>query len=209
MTLTVDQKHAIILQDMKNLQKHDAVFSKMDANAAEMIRTRGNVDMAGLIRIVIGQQISNKVATNLWSKLTTDINPNDPDQILNAPEDQLKSYGLSRQKIVYVRGLANRVQLSEIDIQSWVQKDDETVRAEILSHKGFGPWSAQIFMMFHLCHRHIWPAGDLGIQIGLQKYFKLDDRPNEKEAEAMKSHFKGHETAASYWLWALKGDSAF
>lgn len=163
--------------------------------------------MAALIRIIIGQQISNKVANTLWAKLTADINPNDPQAYLIASDEQLKSYGLSRQKIGYVRGVAQAVQDKAIDIESWIDKDDAIVIKEITALKGFGPWSAQMFMMFHLCHRHIWPAGDLGIQIGLQHYFDMDERPNEKQSLSMQSHFAGRETAASFLLWAMKGDT--
>jgi len=162
--------------------------------------------MAGLIRIVVGQQISNKVAQNLWVKLITDINPNNPDDILNADETQLKSYGLSRQKIGYVRGLADAVKNNQVDIASWATKTSDVVRDEITSLKGFGPWSAQVFLLFHLCDRHIWPAGDLGVQIGLQKYLGLNDRPNEKQTRDKKDLFENRESAAALLLWELKGD---
>ena len=105
-----------------------------------------------------------------------------------------------------MRGLAEAVKDHVIDIQSWIEANDEIVMKEITSLKGYGPWSAQMFMMFHLCHRHVWPAADLGIQIGLQHYFDLDERPDEKQAKTMQSHFEGRETAASFLLWALKGD---
>ena len=203
----LNQKFSLIMQDVENLKSNDAVFKSHFSKDFIVKRERGEADMAALIRIVIGQQISNKVATTLWQKLTNDINPNDPQDVLKADDEQLRSYGLSRQKIAYVRGLAEAVQNNEIDIQSWIDKDDETVIREITALKGFGPWSAQMFMMFNLCHRHIWPAGDLGIQLGLQRYFEIETRPSEKETLQLKNHFEGKETAASFRLWALKGDA--
>jgi DNA-3-methyladenine glycosylase II len=207
--ITLDKEFAIILQDVEALKTHDPVFNQAFDKDFQVKRERGEVNMAALIRIVIGQQISNKVANSLWQKLARDIDPNNPDCYLNESEDQLKSYGLSRQKIAYVRGVAQAVKDGAIDIQSWIEMDDAQVMREITALKGFGPWSAQIFMMFNLCHRHIWPAGDLGIQLGLQRYFNLPDRPNEKETLFMQSHFEGKETAASFLLWALKGDKLF
>lgn len=162
--------------------------------------------MAALIRIIIGQQISNAVANTLWLKLTNAIDPNEPDAYLLAEDEQLRSFGLSRQKIKYARGVAQAVKDQTIDIATWIEKDDATVIAEITALKGFGPWSAQMFMMFHLCHRHIWPAGDLGLQLGLQKYLDAPEKPNETETLALKSQFEGRETAAAFLLWALKGD---
>jgi len=202
----LDEKFAIILKDVEELKRNDAVFKTVFPADFVVKRERGEADMAALVRIIIGQQISNKVATSLWQKLTDEIDPNDSQAILAATDDQLRSYGLSRQKIAYVRGLAEAVDNHDIDIPSWIEKDDAAVMKEITALKGFGPWSAQMFMMFNLCHRHIWPSGDLGIQLGLQRYFDMETRPSEKETLEMKKHFEGRETAASFLLWALKGD---
>lgn len=202
----IAQRHKVIEADVQSLLSKDPVFSKYLHNNLHIDRVLGEPTMGSLIRIVIGQQISNKVAQNLWAKLKSDIDPNNPTEILKISDEQLKSYGLSRQKITYVRGLATAVENKEIDIASWTLKDSDKVTAEITSLKGFGPWSAQIFLLFHLCDPTIWPSADLGIQIGLQKYFQMDSRPNEKESLAMKNHFVGQETAASFCLWALKGD---
>ena len=207
MSSLLNQKFRIILDDVEHLKTTDPVFKKSFSSDFKVKRERGEADMAALIRIVIGQQISNKVATTLWQKLTNDIDPNNPDDLLKADDEQLRAYGLSRQKINYVRGLAEAVKNHAIDIESWIEADDEIVMKEITALKGFGPWSAQMFMMFHLCHRNIWPAGDLGIQIGLQRYFDMEDRPDEKQTKEMRKHFEGRETAASFLLWALKGDA--
>ena len=132
------------------------------------------------------------------------MNPENPDEILNISDEQMRSYGLSRQKIGYVRGLALAVKNRDIDIHSWVHLSSDDVLKQIVSLKGFGIWSAQMFMMFHLGDKNIWPAGDLGIQIGHQDYFNLDVRPNEKQAKEYQKHFENYETAAALLLWDLK-----
>ena len=207
MTAKLDEKFALILKDVDYLLNRDPVFIAAFPKDFDVKRERGQADMAALIRIIIGQQISNKVANTLWQKLVADIDPNDPQSYLNASDDQLRSYGLSRQKIMYVKGVASAVKNRDIDIASWIDMDDETVIKSITALKGFGPWSAQMFMMFNLCHRHIWPAGDLGLQLGLQIYFQLPERPGEKETFTLQKKFEKRETAASFLLWALKGDT--
>lgn len=206
MQANLDTKFQCILDDVDYLKANDAVFSRHFPSDYQVKRARGAADMAALIRIIIGQQISNAVANTLWLKLTNAIDPNEPDAYLLAEDEQLRSFGLSRQKIKYARGVAQAVKDQTIDIATWIEKDDATVIAEITALKGFGPWSAQMFMMFHLCHRHIWPAGDLGLQLGLQKYLDAPEKPNETETLALKSQFEGRETAAAFLLWALKGD---
>ena len=198
----------LIYSDVEWLLENDPVFSKKFSQDYKIDRTFGAPDLASLIRIVMGQQISTKAAASLWQKFTTAFNPNDAIVILGASDDDLRACGLSRQKITYIRGLVQAVSDGTIDIASWTDKSDDIVQRDITSLKGFGPWSAQMFLMFNLCRRHIWPAGDLGIQIGLQRYYNLNDRPNEKAAKAMVSDFNGRETAAAFLLWDLKEDKS-
>lgn len=206
MICCLDHKFQIILDDVAELRRNDRVFSTAFPDGFEIVRERAEPDMAGLIRIVIGQQISNSVAQSLWQKMKTALNPNDPQAILNASDDHLKSFGLSRQKITYVKGLAQAVVNRDIEIDSWLsQPPDDTAKA-ITSLKGFGPWSAQMFLMFNLCERDIWPAGDLGLQMGLQRYFNISERPSEKHSKDYHNHFTGRGTAAAFLLWALKSD---
>ena len=69
----LDEKFAIILKDVEELKRNDAVFKTVFPADFVVKRERGEADMAALVRIIIGQQISNKVATSLWQKLTDEI----------------------------------------------------------------------------------------------------------------------------------------
>ena len=59
--------------------------------------------------------------------------------------------------------------------------------------------------MFCLARPDVFPAGDLGIQEGLRKYYNMPARPDEKQALEIGGHFAPHRTAASILLWHLKG----
>jgi DNA-3-methyladenine glycosylase II len=81
---------------------------------------------------------------------------------------------------------------------------DEEVYAAITSLKGFGPWSAEMYMMFSMARPDIWPIGDLGIQEGLRVYLNKMKRPTPEQTLREGKRFAPYRTAASLLLWHLK-----
>lgn len=193
-----------IKSDIEWLLANDKVFKSSFPADYRIERSKGEEGMAGLIRIIVGQQVSTAAARSLWQKFTNAFDPLDTIAILNASDDDLRACGLSRQKVGYVRGLAEAIQNHDIVPSSWVEKESDVVIKEITALKGFGLWSAQMFLMFNLVRPDIWPHGDLGVQNGVQLYLNLPDRPTEKETLAHGALFQGRETAAALLLWSLK-----
>lgn len=199
--LTADPR---IAGDIAWLLRNDPVFKKSFDKDFTIERPKGEEGIAGLIRIVIGQQVSTAAARSLWGKFTDRFDPQNPQQILDATDETLRECGLSRQKVGYVRGLAQAILDQTILPKSWDGKDSQIVIDEITALKGFGLWSAQMFLMFNLARPDIWPHGDLGIQNGVKIYLGTETRPTEKDTKAKGELFKGRETAAALLLWSLK-----
>src|SRR5690606_8270200 len=132
----------------------------------------------GLVRIVIGQQISTAAASSLWAKFTDHIPRVTPNAVVMLGDDDMRKLGLSQQKAAYIRGLAEAERSKNFDPEGLEQLPDGDIYAAITALKGFGDWSAEMFLMFGLARPDIWPAGDLGIQEGLRKYLRAADRPD-------------------------------
>lgn len=159
---------------------------------------------AGLARIIAGQQLSTRAAATIWDRVLTACGEPEPESYLALPEDALRAAGLSRQKIGYIRGLAEAVLSGALRPQDFAAMDDAGVEAAITALKGFGPWSAQMALMFGLARPDVWPAGDLGIQTGMQRYLGLAARPGFEETRGHGDRFAPRRTAASLLLWSLK-----
>lgn len=194
----------VIAANINDFLADDSVFSVYFPKGFSMERERGLGGLAGLTRVIIGQQVSTAAARSLWTKFTDRFDPHDPVPVIGASDEALRACGLSRQKIGYLRGLAQSIHEGSLQPDSWSGKDDETVIAEITALKGFGLWSAQMVLMFHLARPDIWPYGDLGIQSGLQIYLDLPERPDHKATQAAYELFAGRATAASLLLWSIK-----
>lgn len=159
---------------------------------------------AGLIRIIIGQQISTSAADALWLRFETTLPAVTPAVLLDLSDADMRGLGMSQQKMSYMRGLAAAVADGSFDPHALEQLDDAAVYAAITACKGLGNWSAEMFLMFGLARPDVWPAGDLGIQEGLRRYRKQATRPDYEETRAAGADFAGRRTAAALLLWHLK-----
>lgn len=156
---------------------------------------------ATLLRTIVGQQVSVAAAASVWNRLETLLGPEmEPRRLLDASFDELRACGLSRQKQGYARSLCELVASGEIDFDS-LPADDEVAIAELTRIKGIGRWSAEIYLLFAEGRPDIWPAGDLGVQAGLQRLLGLAERPGEKETRALAEQWRPHRGAAAIFTW--------
>ena len=79
--------------------------------------------------------------------------------------------------------------------------EDEEAITQITAVRGFGRWSAEIYLMFSLGRPDVFPADDLALQVGLQKLYRLPEKPTPKEARALSEHWSPRRSAGSLFLW--------
>lgn len=154
-----------------------------------------------LLRAIVGQQVSIKAAASMWAKLTALVgDPPDPERLLKASDEELRSAGLSRQKASYARSLAEDVISGRLDFDA-LPEDDEEAIARLVHVKGIGRWTAEIYLLFAEGRRDIWPAGDLAIQIETARILGIEGRPSEKEVRAMAEAWRPHRGAFAVFAW--------
>lgn len=154
-----------------------------------------------LLRAIVGQQVSIKAAASMWSKLVALVgDPPDPERLLNASDEELRSAGLSRQKASYARSLADDVLSGRLDFDA-LPEDDEEAIARLVHVKGIGRWTAEIYLLFAEGRRDIWPAGDLAIQIETARILGIEGRPSEKEVRALAEAWRPHRGALAVFAW--------
>jgi DNA-3-methyladenine glycosylase II len=167
-------------------------------------RRRPRVDAYGmLLRSVVGQQLSVKAAATIYGRVLELFGgkPPPPQELLDAEPQALRDAGLSWRKVEYVRDLAAHVLSGELELDRFDQLSDEEVIAEITAVRGFGVWSAQMFLIFFLERPDVLPAGDLGIRRAVQVAYELAEPPSVAELETIAERWRPHRTLASIYLW--------
>ena len=156
-----------------------------------------------LMRTVVGQQLSAKAAATIFDRLLALFGGRTPTpaELLAVEPEELRAIGLSGRKVEYVRDLAGHVESGELELDRLGALEDEEVIAEITAIRGFGLWSAQMFLIFHLERPDVLPTGDLGIRRAVQVEYGLDELSDHYELTAIAEPWRPQRTLASIYLW--------
>jgi DNA-3-methyladenine glycosylase II len=156
-----------------------------------------------LARAIVGQQLSTRAAASIWDKLQGAFGGRTPTpaELLDADEDVLRSAGLSRAKVGFLRDLATRITEGELDLARLPQLPDEDVVAALIQVHGVGRWTAEMFLIFHLGRPDVVSTGDLGIRRAVQVAYGLEEPPAPAELERIAELWRPHRTLACLYLW--------
>ncbi|MGH7046276.1 MAG: DNA-3-methyladenine glycosylase family protein [Stellaceae bacterium] len=154
-----------------------------------------------LLHIILEQQVSIDAAAAMHRRLSELCRPLVPDRFLALDDPSLRACGFSRQKMGYARSLAERVKSAEFDFERLGQADDETAQAALLSLKGIGRWSSEVYLLFALGRPDIWPAADLGLQIAVGERLGLAGRPAETELRELGEAWRPWRSVAACLFW--------
>lgn len=158
-----------------------------------------------LCRAIIFQQLSGKAARTIYERFTL-LFPKKvptPKLLLKRERESLRAAGLSNQKTDYLYDLARHFDEGLIDPTQFSELSDEEIRRELVSVKGIGVWTADMFLMFTLGRPNVLPTLDLGIKKGFQRLFKLRVLPDEKKMQKLAKDWHPYCTVASWYLWRL------
>lgn len=153
-----------------------------------------------LVHIILEQQVSLASARAAFDRLTL-AGPVTPEGFLRLSNSELLAIGFSRQKAAYGRGLAAAVTSGQLDLAALERLDDEAACAALVSLKGIGPWTADIYLLMALRRPDIWPTGDLALVQALREVKGLAERPTGLEALALAERWRPWRAVAARVLW--------
>lgn len=160
--------------------------------------------LPSLISAIIYQQLSGKAAATIHRRFL-DLYPNQPapsaSDILNTPDEVLRSVGLSRSKALYLKDLAQHIQAGLPTLAELERLDDEEIIQTLTRVKGIGRWTAQMVLMFRLHRWDVLPVDDLGIRAGIKRVYQLAELPDKKRVEQIGIPWKPYRTIAAWYLW--------
>ena len=155
-----------------------------------------------LVRAIIGQQISSKAAASIDGRLRVLAGePHAPGALLELGEPGLRSVGLSGVKARYVLNLSQAVHDGTVPLDEMDTWDDEAIVARLISIKGVGVWTAEMFLIFALNRPDVLPVGDLGVRVALRDRYGLAELPKPHECRALAEPWRPFRSVAIWYLW--------
>jgi DNA-3-methyladenine glycosylase II len=179
----------------------DVVGKLIEFGGATPLR-RQEPGFAGLVRIIVAQQVSTASATAIFKRVETILSPLSALSVLEADDERLRACGLSSPKMRALRALAQAVAQDGLDLNGLGALIAEDAHKALVAVKGIGPWTADIFLLFCLGHPDSFPAGDLALQEAARLALGLAERPNARGLEAIAERWRPLRGVAARMLWA-------
>ncbi len=190
--------------------KEATKFLKKDPKLAEIIKHVGDYNVKitknryqSLVETIIAQQLSGSAAESIlkkFKKLFKSKFPK-PFEVIKTPDSKIRSAGLSKMKIMYIKDLSKKIQSKQLNMRKISTKSDEYIIEHLTDVKGIGRWTAEMFLIFSLGRLDVLPVGDLGLKKGIQLMYSLKELPNENEIEQMAESWRPYRTVATWYLW--------
>ena len=183
----------------KELSDNDIILSRIINKFDDLeLISRGDIFFT-LIRSIIGQQISVKAASTVWSRFTEKVGEITPKNILSVDFEDLRSCGLTQKKTEYVIGISES--WHEYSLFDWNKMDDEEVIEKLIKLRGVGKWTAEMILIFTLLRPDVFPIGDIGMIRGIEKSYNSGVRMSNDELYALSEKWKPWRTVACCFMW--------
>jgi DNA-3-methyladenine glycosylase II len=194
--------YAIALSTLKQVDPILAnLIDQIGDCTLEQVQQPGDL-LFSLSRSIISQQLSVKAAKAIHTRfLELYGGTPTPKAILDTPNEQLRSVGLSRSKILYMKDLAQQTLNGLPTITELEILEDEEIIQTLTKVKGIGRWTVEMLLIFRLHRWDVLPADDLGIRSGIRHAYQLDQLPDKKTIARMGQVWQPYRTIAAWYLW--------
>ncbi|WP_083007723.1 DNA-3-methyladenine glycosylase family protein [Halomonas sp. GT] len=150
---------------------------------------------------IVSQQISTEAARAIMGRVKVLLPELHAKAVMDIEGQALRDAGLSWRKVEYAKGLAEAELAGTFSADGVALLNDDEAIAAITQLRGFGRWSAEIYLMFSLQRADIFPADDLALRVALGRLKKLEDKPTPKQARQLVEHWEPWRSVGSLFLW--------
>jgi DNA-3-methyladenine glycosylase II len=155
-----------------------------------------------LARSIVFQQLSTKAARTIYGRLEAAAGGKlTPESIRGLSVGEMRQAGLSKQKIGYIRDLAEHALSGKVDFARLPAMTDEDVIAALTDIKGVGVWTAHMFLLFALRRPNVLAVGDLGVRTAIRRLYKKRTLPKPVHIEKLAVNWRPYCSLACWYLW--------
>jgi DNA-3-methyladenine glycosylase II len=194
---------------IRHLQQADPVMAAIIERIGPFKMRYREPSFDAMARSIVFQQLHGKAAATIFERVRCACLNGDgqlgnaltPASLLALSEAQLRACGLSRQKLSYLRDLAQRTAAGEIDFARLPEMSDGDVIEHLTRVKGIGVWSAQMFLIFALRRLNVMPTADYGINVAIKRAYRKRQMPKPKQILKIARPWQPYCSIACWYLW--------
>lgn len=193
-----------ILNGINHLKRNDSFLRKVIDQSEKFNIITNKKYFESLVDSIISQQLSIHAADKIIKRFHSFMNYSiTAKKILSSETEELRKLGISYAKIKYIKDLAHKKSTKQISFRNLDNQSDDEIIAHLVTVKGIGVWTAQMFLIFTLGRLNILPTTDLGIRKAISKLYKFDSMPTESEILYLshKNRWAPYNSIAAWYLW--------
>ena len=185
-------------KDIENLKELDNIFVSIAEKYGDPPDWKLVPGFVSLTKIILGQQLSLASAEAHFKKLKSYLLKFTPETIVKLTDDEMRKCQISRQKATYIRALASAVIDKQIVLNDFVNLKKDEIRNQLMDIKGIGQWTADIYLMFCLQEKDVFPLGDIAVINTVMELFSVNA---SEEILLLSKKWKPFRSLAAYYFW--------
>jgi DNA-3-methyladenine glycosylase II len=151
-----------------------------------------------LCKIILEQQVSLASAHAHFQKLHQYVKIFSPEQLLLLSDEEMRACQISKQKSTYLRALSTAILQQQLDLDALHTLDEDSIRTQLTRIKGIGQWTSDIYLLFCLQAKDIFPIGDIAVVNTIRE---LTDAHSKEAIAQLAEQWKPYRSLATYFLW--------
>src|SRR6266403_3626729 len=156
-----------------------------------------------LVRAIVFQQLAGRAAQAIYGRVRATVGDTLTPETLNAASDTaLRAAGLSANKLASLRDLSAKVLDGTVVLTPRSRRSDDELIASLVTVRGIGRWTAEMYLMFQLRRLDVWPIDDLGVRQGYALAWQLEPAPTSKQLEPLGDRFRPYRSIVARYCWA-------
>ena len=202
MTVLLDST-AVLAEGVAALRRLDPVMDRIVAGGAEPPLRKREPGLAGLVSIIVSQQLSTSSAAAIWKRLQAALPALSAHDLATATDETLRGAGLSAPKIRTLRAIGEALEAGTLPLDRLHELGADEAHTLMTAVRGIGPWTADIYLLFCLGHPDAFPAGDLALQEVARIAYDLQGRPSPAALADLAERWRPWRGVAAKALWAF------
>jgi 3-methyladenine DNA glycosylase/8-oxoguanine DNA glycosylase len=156
-----------------------------------------------LVRAIVYQQLAGRAAQAIHQRVRASVGDTlTPETLTAVPDHALRAAGLSANKLASLRDLSAKILDGTVDLSRSARLSDDDVVAALVTVRGIGRWTAEMYLMFELRRLDVWPVDDLGVRQGYAAAWRLDPPPGAKQLAPLGDRFRPYRSIVARYCWA-------
>lgn len=186
------------------VRKRDPVLDRLVARIGPIRYRPRHPDghFGTLVRAIVFQQLAGSAAQAIFDRVVTAAGGGlTPESLAAVSDGKLRAAGLSQNKLLALRDLSAKVLDGSVDLRASPKQSDDEIVAKLVTVRGIGKWTAEMYLLFELRRFDVWPVDDLGVRQGYAIGWDLETPPKPKELLALGEPFRPYRSVVALYCW--------